>query len=255
MVAEQRNHLCSATRMLHVSSEQDLRNEDRLFIKQLRQYHDVLFVDEFDSFDVYKERLRKMYQLGILNLSFAPIDEQDELLRALAAKRSLVSRLREANKKNKKLMARVKAAEEECAKAKKISKIAEAQVAAFRLEHPEWTPPENLLLPKDQQEDFASLFQVGDTPTARTHAHSSHLHYLPLQALDKEVVDVKKQMEIDPTGMLALFWQEQRRMLHRTSGKVQWNPKVCVHNTIIYIDNNNSLHNTSGSSVLLLSVA
>ena len=64
-----------------------------------------------------------MYQLGILNLSFAPIDEQDELLRALAAKRSLVSRLREANKKNKKLMARVKAAEEECAKTKKISKL------------------------------------------------------------------------------------------------------------------------------------
>ena len=99
MVTEQRSHLCSATRMLDVSSEKDLRDEDRLFMKKLRQYHDVLFVEEGDSFGIYQERLRKMHNLGILNLSFAPIDEKDELQQAMAEKRSLVCRLREANKK------------------------------------------------------------------------------------------------------------------------------------------------------------
>ena len=38
-------------------------------------------------------RLRKMYNLGILNLSFTPIDEKDELHLALASKRSLVCSL------------------------------------------------------------------------------------------------------------------------------------------------------------------
>ena len=183
MVTEQRSHLCSTTRMLDESSEKDLHDEDRLFIKKVRQYLDVLFGEEVDSFDIYQKRLQKMYNLGILNLIFTPIDEKDKLHRAIASKRSLVCHLRATNKKPKQVTTRVKKAEEKYTKIKNLLKVAEAQVAVFRVDHPDWTPPEKLLLAKDQQEEVVD------------------------QVLDKEVVDVEKQMEIDPTGMLTLFWQ------------------------------------------------
>ena len=41
-------------------------------------------------------------------------------------------------------------------------------------------------------------------------------------------MDVVKQMEVDPSGMLALFWQEQRKMLGK-SVQTRWNPDVSIH--------------------------
>ena len=172
MVAEKRNHLCSATRILDVSSEKYLRDDDKLFVKQLRQYHDVLFLEADDAIGMYQKRLRKMHNLGILNLSFTPIDEKDELHLVLASKRSLVCRLREANKKTKQAIARATKAEKAVAKTKKLLEIARAQVAAFRAEHPEWIPPKKLLLPKAQDEAFNCLFKVCSTCV---HVHPPHI--------------------------------------------------------------------------------
>ena len=171
-----------------------------------------------------------MHNLGILNLSFAPIDEKDELQQAMTEKRSLVCRLREANKKIKQLTTRNNEVEETLIKTKMFLGVAESQVTAFRVDHPEWTPPDNLLLSKDHQEDFTNLFQVHQSNEHTYTRVLSQQYFNPLivQVLDKEVVDVEKQMQIDPTGMLTLFWQEQKRMLHRKSGQIQWNPKVCT---------------------------
>ena len=53
--------------------------------------------------------------------------------------------------------------------------------------------------------------------------------------MDEEVSDVEKQMEIDPTGVLAMFWQEQKRMLHRKTKQTPWHPKVLAIYVYIYI--------------------
>ena len=76
--------------------------------------------------------------------------------------------------------------------------------------------------------------------------------------MDEEVSDVEKQMEIDPTGVLAMFWQEQKRMLHRKTKQTPWHPKVLSIYIYMYIHICPHTHthtHTVGSRVLFLLVA
>ena len=54
-----------------------------------------------------------------------------------------------------------------------------------------------------------------------------------MQEVDQHT-DVQKQIQHDPSGALAVFWAEQRRMLDKKTHKQkQWNPEV--HNYYLFI--------------------
>ena len=218
-----RQDLGSATRLLDVSSVKDLNDKDRLFFQHLRKYHDVLFLNNDDPLYVFQTRLQSMHNLGILNLSFATIDEHDTVHKLISKKRSAECRAREANKRTKRAESRATRAEEENMKMQKLVRIAESQVAAFRSSHPEWIPPVKTLLPKQQHEEFSILFKVW---LCRFHSryHNTHRHPPTFQEIDRDV-DIEKQMKLDPTGLLTTMWAEQRRMLERKK-QTRWNPKV-----------------------------
>ena len=91
-----------------------------------------------------------------------------------AEKRKYVSLVREANKR----VIRAKRALKKCRdtneklKAENILTtqrlaVATAQLAAFRIEHPDWVPPENIPLLPDDAREFTSIFRV----TTHTHTH------------------------------------------------------------------------------------
>ena len=155
-----RQDLGSATRMLQVSSVKDLSTKDRCFFKCLRKYHDVLLLHEDDPLHVFQTRLQSMHNLGILNLSFACINENDTVHNLMSKKRSADCRAREANKRAKRVEVRASRLEAENTKIRKLLRVAESQVAAFRSSHPEWVPPEKVLLPKQQDDELNVLFKV-----------------------------------------------------------------------------------------------
>ena len=138
----------------------DLSATTRTFYKEMRHYHDVLRLQITDPLYKFQTRLRSLHAMGILNLSLATFDKSDNLQFQIAKNRSLVSRLREANKRTAIANNRARRAEEENEKSKKLLKVAESQVAAFRTEHPDWTPPDKVLLPKEQHNQCSVLFKV-----------------------------------------------------------------------------------------------
>ena len=118
--------------------------------------------------------------MGILNLSLTTLDEHDKLNRQIAKNRSAVSRIREANKRVVRANDRATRVEKENDNLKKLLKIAESQVAAFRTDHPEWAPPDKVLLPKDQHSQCSVLFKVCITQSqSNTNIQPMNTHHPP----------------------------------------------------------------------------
>lgn len=152
--------LGSATRMLDADVVGDLSPYDKMLYRQLREFTDVLLLKQTDPLHMFQTRLRSMHNLGMLNLSLATIDENDKVHQLRVKYRSSVCRLREANKRTQAATERARRAENEKSKMQKLLKVAIGQVAAFRSDYPEWVPPEKMLLPKPQDEEFRVLFEV-----------------------------------------------------------------------------------------------
>ena len=227
--------------MLNADVVGDLSADDKNLYNQLRQFNDVLLLKQMDPLHVFQTRLRSMHNLGMLNLSLGIIDEKDKVHQISVKYRSLVCRVREANKRTQAATNHARREENEKLKIQKLLDVAKAQVAAFRSDYPEWVPPESLLLPKPQDEEFRVLFAVSLIPThptpihplTHTHTHTythTYVHIIHTQKIDRDV-DLEKQMRMDPTGLLTTMWVEQRRMLERKK-QTRWNPKVthtCVY--------------------------
>ena len=95
--------LDSAARMLRVSSVQDLAADERELLRLLRdKFSHLLFLNRDDPFELYQKQLRRLNDLGILNLNITPV-VYDRISELEAKNRSLTCRVREANKKSVKM--------------------------------------------------------------------------------------------------------------------------------------------------------
>ena len=146
--------------MLNVSSVQDLSFQGKILLQWLRHQADVLLLHGDDPWHAFQNRLKIMHKMGILNLSLVTMTDEDTIPRLQQKNRSLVCRLREANKRTSRANLRANRAEQKLAEVEKILQKARAQVAAFRAAHPEWVPPEKTLLPKQEDKEYAILFRV-----------------------------------------------------------------------------------------------
>ena len=134
--------------------------------------------------------------------------------------RSLSAQLREARKKSARLdgalteqVQRAERAEADLAKQKKLVVRAQAQFNEFKLTHPDWRPPTDVLLMPDDDKDAREIFRSVD-----------------------QDVDLERQLKYDPSGCLTTFWSEQRRQLEFQDGKERsrrWNPQVSI---ILFLD-------------------
>ena len=177
-------HLQSATKLLDMHTVKDLDEDGSRILDYLRKYHDVLMLESDAPFSSFKMQLYRLHQYGIVNLSIALPEKQQTLNSLQSELRSLKAQLRESKKKigilerqvNEERAGRLKA-EAELEKKHRLLKVAEAQVASFRAEYPDWRPPELKLLTSSDDKDFRHMFEV----------------------LDKDI-DLEKQMERDPSG-------------------------------------------------------
>ena len=146
--------------MLNVSSVQDLGFHEKILLQWLRHEADVLLLHADDPWHAFKNRLKTMHKVGILNLSLATITDEDTIPQLTHKNRSLVCRLREANKRVSRANLRATRTEQKLAEVEKILAKAKSQVVAFRAAHPEWVPPEKKLLPKQESKEYGILFRV-----------------------------------------------------------------------------------------------
>ena len=89
------------------------------------------------------------------------------LIRTQADKRKYVAKLREANKRVKRAKKTLKTCRDENDKLhaenelnKKRLAVATAQLAAFRMEHPDWRPPDSVPLIPDDATQLKAMFRV-----------------------------------------------------------------------------------------------
>lgn len=203
--------LGTATNLVCAHVCADLTADEHELLVTLRRFHDVLLLDEKDPLHAYQTRLRSLHQLGMINLSFPrPNELISQLLRE---KRSLVARLREANKRNVRTEKALKNVRNQCVslqeqldERQRQLVRAQAQLMSFRSLNPDWTPPDKEELTEQDHDDATKMFNVVDTD-----------------------LDVKKQMQYDPSGALTCFWEEQRKQLACVSARGRrWNPQVCM---------------------------
>ena len=202
-----------ATGLVTAGVYADLNVKQRDMLSWLRNhYHDVLLLDREDPLHSYQTRLRTLWSYGMINLSLGSTNPA--LARLQRTQRSLTAQLREVRKKSARLdsaltkqVQRAERAEAEVVKQEKLLVQAQAQVNAFKLTHPDWSPPEDVLLIPDDDKDAKEIFRFVD-----------------------QDLDVELQLKHDPSGMLTTFWAEQRRQLQfsdpkRTRSR-RWNPQV-----------------------------
>lgn len=242
--------LNTATNLVQAHVFADLDGEGMSMLRTLRSFHDVLLVQADDPLHVFQTRLRTMHNYGMINLSMARQHTSTSLVALGRQQRSLKAKLREARKR---LTCVSKSAEyqrerADCADAEvqrqrellrkkdRLLARAKAQMDAFKVSHPDWEPPEGgvggcgecmyavgccvgsmrhvvcavcvcveLLLTSEDHEDASIIFKQVDTD-----------------------VSVEQQLKYDPTGCLATFWQEQRRMLRQPVCSRRWHPQVTV---------------------------
>lgn len=180
--------LNAAARLLRVSSFHDLAKDERDLLCTLRRrYSHLLFLKADDPLQKYQCKLQKLHDLGILNLHLTSVvhDERSQWQVCMyanivhsyvahtcvacmqAEKRSLVSRVREAGKKVKRAKVVTQKVshqlQEEIKKRKETEKLlrhANKQLAAFKVSHPEWRPPEGVSLLPTDQDDATHIFKV-----------------------------------------------------------------------------------------------
>ena len=207
--------LGTATNLLCAHVCADLTSREHELLSHLRKFHDVLLLQEDDPLCAYQTRLRSLHQMGMLNLS---LPKQDGLLsKMFAEKRSLVARLREANKRNTRHESTIDAktrelneVKERMAEQERLLEQAQVQMQQFMSSHPDWNPevvdltsPEN----DDLHDDARKVFEQVDRD-----------------------LDVRQQMKHDPSGVLATFWAEQRKQLSSDNPKGRrWNQQVLMH--------------------------
>ena len=155
----------------------------------------MLLISPDTDFDTIKGRLVEMHKFGILNLSLNPLDwtlaDLKQKCEALKAKqRRVTAKLRESKKRCRKAQSASKTnydraiqAEFERDECKRLLALAQAQLASFRVTHPEWRPPDSILLQKDDLQDATNIFKTIEHETSETEL-------------------LQKQLEIDPSGML-----------------------------------------------------
>ena len=202
----------TATGMVTAGVYADLNQDQRDMLAWLRNhYHDVLLLGREDPLHSYQTRLRTLWAYGMINLSLGSTNPA--LTRLRRKQRSLTAQLRESRKKVARLdgalikqVQRAERAEAELAKQKKLLVKAQAQVRAFKMAHPDWRPPTDVLLVPDDDKDAREVFW----------------------SVDKDL-DMERQLKFDPSGHLATFWAEQRRQLKFQDGRQRsrrWNPQV-----------------------------
>ena len=101
-----------------------------------------------------------MHNLGIFNLSFVNIDKNDTVHNLMNKKRNADCRARETNKRVKRVEVRVSRFGVENTKIRKLLRVAESQVTAFRSSHPEWVTPEKVLMSNQHDDELNVLFKV-----------------------------------------------------------------------------------------------
>lgn len=206
--------LGTATNLVTAHVFADLDAQQRDLLKVLRTFHDVLLLNQDDSLELYQTRLRSLYKLGIINLSLPSCslpEDGSSMANLLRKQRSLVARLREANKRHARA---VKTADHfrtkwsECSEELKHNQCmlrqAQARLEEFKACHPDWEPPKDMELDEHMDEQAAKVFQKVDVN-----------------------LDLEQQMKYDPSGFLTTFWAEQRKVLNAPSARARrWNPQV-----------------------------
>ena len=192
----ERKHLDAGAHMLQASAESDLGEEEMQFLRLLRAYSDVLLLGPEDPWTSYQERLSKLHSLGIINLSLTLVGQKCEPIEQFKARkehqvRSLAAKLRESRKDAKRKAMAAEAFRKQSEDAKKklsltqqLLRHAESQLHEFQHLHPDWEPLDGApLLPKDDA-------------TARDFF---------VKTKWQENVDVKRQMELDPSGNTYIY--------------------------------------------------
>ena len=205
--------LGTATSLVNAHVFADLDSEERALLQVLRKYHDVLLLKQDDSLQMYQTRLRSLYKLGILNLSLPACSSPEEgssMSNLLRKQRSLVARLREANKRHTRAVRTAEYHRTKCSEVtteldNKARLLRQAKTRLKELQsRPDYVEPNPLELDEDLDEQAAKVFECVDAD-----------------------LDLEQQMKYDPSGFLTTFWEEQRKIL-RTEKKVgrRWNPQV-----------------------------
>lgn len=96
-------------RLMHARSAEDLSEAGAALMERLRKNHEVLMLEKNASIVKYTDRLKQLYQLGMLNLSLELVGSRNTPASQLKSKMlSFSSRLRESKKRESKLERRLK---------------------------------------------------------------------------------------------------------------------------------------------------
>ena len=193
--------LDTASKVVRTTCVGDLEDSGLRLINRLRGDYQVLLMSQDADFETIKDRLVELHKFGILNLSLNPLDwtlaDLKQKCEALKAKqRSVTAQLRESKKRCRKAQSAAKTnydratqAEFERDECKRLLALARAQLAAFRITHPDWRPPDDILLMKGDVRDVGLMRDAADIFESIEHETG-------------ETELLQKQLEIDPSGML-----------------------------------------------------
>ena len=185
-----------ASKIVRVTSELDLNDVDREFVEILRENNDLLLIPEDCNYKQIRESLIALHKFGILNLSLNPLEDTVATLKLkcqeLQAKnRSVTAQLRESRKRYVNAVKRSRINHEDKCRAeserdeyKRLLTIANSHLTSFRATHPDWEPPKDISLAKDESlaKDAHIIFTEIESKTDR-----------------KELID--QQMRVDPSGV------------------------------------------------------
>ena len=243
--------LATATNLLSAQVYADLSPAERELLRVLRTFNDVLLLEADDPLHQYQIRLRSLHRMGMLNLSL-PHQDARHLSSVEAQKRSLVARLRESKKREKRhqstiakmattissmvanvfnLRSRVDEAEsraaesesraveaeDKLARQQELLSHAQKQLAQFQLAHPDWKAEYSDLKDPLDQQDARDMFKE----------------------LDRDV-NIANQLKYDKSGALTVFWAEQRKQLSIPGNGKRWNQQVLRYCFFLWLSLGNS---------------
>ena len=160
-------------------------------------YHEVLLIDDDANFTVIKDKLIQLHKFGMLNLSLNPLDWtiadlKQQCLDLQKKCRSVTAQLRESRKRYKRASEastthyeRATRAELERDEYRRLLTVAQSQLSAFRVSHPDWKPPTDVLLKTADADDAMHIFKQ-------------------LEGTFEPKTLIDKQMEIDPSGLFLI---------------------------------------------------
>ena len=152
-----------ASKIVRVTSEVDLDDVDRELLVKLRDNHELLLLPEDASYAQIRDRLVQLHKFGILNLSLNPLDYSIKALQSkceqLKSKnRSVTAKLRESRKRYVQATKQCRTHYDEKCRAEserdvyqRLLKVVNAQLASFRISHPDWEPPKVMFPPHTQE--------------------------------------------------------------------------------------------------------